>query len=218
MFCHKCGTQIPDDGIFCPKCGERIATASDETALLLPSADGTIEQSLLPLQKAATDPTYAPVLSVAGLFSPKGRRSRGKAWRVNLSLVVVLILSIIIDHMVLGRHIGPVCFSIGMLLCFLIGTINMIKRLHDIDRPGYWILALYGCGLLFALLNALINPSSRPASQTASSLKWIPFIFDLLFLIGVGYIAEKPGTVGPNKYGPDPADKPAEQMDSPPKN
>lgn len=216
MFCHKCGTQIPDDGIFCPKCGERIATASDETALPLPSADDTTEQSLLPLQKAATDPTYAPIFSITGLFSPKGRRSRSKSWCVGLLLIGVLILDGIVGEL-LGRQTAILCLFIVFLL-FGIGTTNLIKRLHDINLSGYWILALYGCGLLFAFSNALINPSSRSMARASSSFKWIPFIFNLLFITGIGYITIKPGTVGPNKYGPDPADKTAEQMDSPPKN
>ncbi len=30
MFCRKCGTEIPDDSIFCQKCGEMLANVSSE--------------------------------------------------------------------------------------------------------------------------------------------------------------------------------------------
>ena len=30
MFCRKCGTEIPDDSIFCQKCGEMLTNVSSE--------------------------------------------------------------------------------------------------------------------------------------------------------------------------------------------
>lgn len=30
MFCHKCGTQLPDDSIFCTKCGVRVNVDTNE--------------------------------------------------------------------------------------------------------------------------------------------------------------------------------------------
>ena len=215
MFCPNCGFQVPDNGIFCPKCGVRLANTPDATAPpVLPSED-TAKQNPSFMQKTTIDPTYAPIFSFTGLFSPKGRRSRSKAWGVGLFLIAVFIVSIVIDNVVLERKAGPLCFSIVFLLSAFIGTTNLIKRLHDINRSGYWILALYGCGLLFALLNALINPSSRPASQPPSNFKSIPLIFDLLWIIGHGYILTKSGTVGPNQYGPDPTEKPIQPSSTP---
>jgi hypothetical protein len=31
MYCHKCGTEMPDDSIFCRKCGARLITDADLT-------------------------------------------------------------------------------------------------------------------------------------------------------------------------------------------
>ena len=32
MFCHKCGKELPDDAVFCPKCGARRKESSDKVA------------------------------------------------------------------------------------------------------------------------------------------------------------------------------------------
>lgn len=215
MFCHKCGTQIPDDGMFCPKCGERIATASDETALPLPSADDTTEQSLLPLQKAATAPTYAPIFSITGLFSPNGRRSNSKAFLLGLvTMILFLGMTFFIISTPDNRsNSAKYLFLVFMFLpivCIYIGATNLTKRLHDIDRTGYWTILWIG---LFCLSSITGSMNTRQFSLALAPL--IFFIGHLLFAV---YITIKPGTVGPNKYGPDPTDKPAEQMDAPPKN
>jgi len=44
MFCDKCGVQIPDDSVFCPNCGKRLAVmprvASRNTGYTAPAPDG----------------------------------------------------------------------------------------------------------------------------------------------------------------------------------
>ena len=38
MFCHSCGTQVPDDVQFCPKCGQSVAGSPLAAGVLAPTA------------------------------------------------------------------------------------------------------------------------------------------------------------------------------------
>lgn len=42
MFCHKCGTQLPDDSIFCTKCGVKVAVDTNEQI----NTDASVEREL----------------------------------------------------------------------------------------------------------------------------------------------------------------------------
>lgn len=70
---------------------------------------------------------------------------------------------------------GIVAFS---LVNFLPGIMLSIRRFHDLDRSGWWVLGFFVAGN--------IPPISIPSSL--GNIIW--FIFQ--------------GTDGPNKYGPDP--------------
>lgn len=76
-----------------------------------------------------------------------------------------------------GPGFGPVAY-LGMLIglgLFVLSVFNSIKRLHDRDKSGWWLLAMYAACL--TLIGAL----------------WP--------LIELGFLD---GTPGPNKYGPSP--------------
>lgn len=68
------------------------------------------------------------------------------------------------------------------LFIALVGISNHIRRLHDINFSGWW--------LLFSILIAIFIPLGQ--------------VLQLIFVI---IIALLPGTKGPNKYGPDPLER-----------
>jgi uncharacterized membrane protein YhaH (DUF805 family) len=146
------------------------------------------------------------------LFSYAGRINRGKYWLavliyVAISIVVAGLGFIMLGDSILeladesadeGMIVGVMSKGIGFALLMLVIYIPMIvsgvfvgiKRLHDRDKSGWWLLLFY---LVPALLNELSNAS---------------FLFSLAsFAISIWAFVELGclrGTVGPNKYGPDP--------------
>jgi uncharacterized membrane protein YhaH (DUF805 family) len=90
----------------------------------------------------------------------------------------------------MGGSVGIVSlvFLLFVLGSFIPSIAVQVRRLHDLNQTGWLLL---GAVVVLAILNA------------------IPRIGGVLYLLGyvawLVYLA-MPGTVGPNKYGPDPKD------------
>ena len=119
----------------------------------------------------------------------QGRSRRSEYWWVVLfNLLVVLVLGLLL--VTLGGlnpetgEMGPLGFVfVGIMVLYGLGIIIpsialFVRRLHDINQTGWIYLGLVIAG-------------------------FIPFI-NFLASIAQIVIACIPGTVGPNKYGPDP--------------
>ena len=89
--------------------------------------------------------------------------------------------------------IGIVFLLIGLAL-IIPGIAVGVRRLHDIDRTGWWMLAFYGPYLLGFVL------AFAGAPELAGVLTLISLAGFVLLLV----FAVLPGTPGPNRYGPDP--------------
>lgn len=128
----------------------------------------------------------------------QGRSRRSEYWWVALfNIIVVFVLGILLvtlggfnpDTGAMGP-LGYVFFGIIGLygLAIIIPSIALfVRRLHDINQTGWIYLGLVIAG-------------------------FIPFI-NLLASIAQIVIACIPGTVGPNKYGPDPKNPGAANAD-----
>jgi uncharacterized membrane protein YhaH (DUF805 family) len=66
-----------------------------------------------------------------------------------------------------------------------------VRRLHDIGRTGFWVIAYYFALVLFV---AFLNESS--------DAQWLALPFGLCLAIFFYWLITK-GTPGPNRYGPD---------------
>lgn len=94
-----------------------------------------------------------------------------------------------------------VIFAIVGLGLFIPQLAVAVRRLHDTDRSGWWILlplAPYVLTILLAVMGA--------ASQS-SALLGVAMICNLLVIAAAIVLLVfycLPGTPGPNKYGPDP--------------
>jgi uncharacterized membrane protein YhaH (DUF805 family) len=148
---------------------------------------------------------------VALLFTYQGRVNRGKYWLailiyIGISIVLAGIGLIMFGNSILaladatneGVIYGLLSKGIGFALLVVVIYIPMlvssifvgIKRLHDRDKSGWWLL-------LFYLAPAVLNEFTH-----------VSFIFALVSLaISIWAFVELGclrGTVGPNKHGPDP--------------
>ena len=147
------------------------------------------------------------------LFSFKGRINRGKYWLAVLIYMAVWTTFIAGSLVWLGGNIDNLLsFAGAALLIWLIGLILLvlgtwsglavgIKRLHDRDKSGWWILLFW------------LGPSVLGSWQTMSPDLGGGFIFSLAAsAIAIWAFVELGclrGTTGPNQYGPDPLGNPA---------
>jgi uncharacterized membrane protein YhaH (DUF805 family) len=147
------------------------------------------------------------------LFSFRGRINRGKYWLAALIYLVVWIAFIAAILMWIGGTNTDNLFSLAgaALLIWLLGLILFIaltwsslavgvKRLHDRDKSGWWILLFW------------LGPSILGGWQTATPDLAGGFIFSLaaaaIAIWGFVELGCLPGTPGPNRYGPDPLGHP----------
>lgn len=93
---------------------------------------------------------------------------------------------------------GAVAFIIGLLIWM--HSAVTVKRLHDRNRAGIWYF-LHGLGppgfLLWAILLHADNQLDTASPMYVLSMLGFTWVF-----VDLGLMR---GTVGPNRYGPDPA-------------
>jgi uncharacterized membrane protein YhaH (DUF805 family) len=140
------------------------------------------------------------------LFGFQGRINRAKWW---LAVLVYFIVSIIVNIIGFATNYSTIftilnlVVSIGMLVS---GIAVGIKRLHDRNKPGWWLVIFYvvpgllfGIGITMGIVGAVSGSSSGGGIgiilSLASLALWIWAFVELGCLRG---------TVGPNQYGPDP--------------
>jgi uncharacterized membrane protein YhaH (DUF805 family) len=172
-----------------------------------------MEWMLLPLKRYA-------------VFS--GRSRRKEFWMYILFIVIVsVVLSIIDAALGLGGKTytstatpgGPNAFGAGFsagsrggLLANLFSLATLIpslavsvRRLHDVDKSGWWILLplgpyLIGAVMLFSAIFAGGGSASGGLAVIGGLIMLVGFGCAILLL--VWYC--KQGTPGPNRFGPDP--------------
>jgi uncharacterized membrane protein YhaH (DUF805 family) len=131
------------------------------------------------------------------LFSFNGRINRGKYWLVYLVFVPIFAVVFLLLFFVRGNF--PY-FAIGaaFLACCYSLTVAAIKRLHDRDKSGWWLLLFWGLPTITQGYQLLI------AEMAASNITWyVDLIISLWFYVETGFL---PGTSGTNRYGLDPLD------------
>lgn len=145
------------------------------------------------------------------LFSYQGRINRGKYWLAILIYIAISVVVTAVGFIMLGNGIlemadeaddgvivGLLSKGIGFFLIVLIIYLPMIvsgifigiKRLHDRDKTGWWLLVFY---LVPALLNELSHVSLLFSLASLAISIWA--------FVELGCLR---GTAGTNKYGPDP--------------
>ncbi len=100
----------------------------------------------------------------------EGRASRSAYWYWTLFAILVSIVTSLLDVLIFPTMDFSPLNSLAGLALFLPGLAVGIRRLHDLDRTGWWVL------LVLTLIGIIVL------------LVWFCMR----------------GTVGPNRYGPDP--------------
>jgi uncharacterized membrane protein YhaH (DUF805 family) len=152
------------------------------------------------------------------LFSFRGRINRAKYWLALLFWTVVAIVVFGVMAGMLAKDIVALgsepsaedivrvifAYGIGFVLVFLLVLVPMtvsslvigIKRLHDRDQSGWWIVLFYFGP---AVASAIGKSSDSDALSLVLSL--VSLGISIWAIVVLGFLR---GTRGPNRYGPDP--------------
>lgn len=95
------------------------------------------------------------------LFDPGGRSSRGQYAIVTGGYFAVLAAVASVQYFSEPIFVVVLIFSIVPL--GWIGYISIIRRLHDLDRSGWWVL-LVVCGSILSLIYLLAAPGRPPGT------------------------------------------------------
>ena len=130
-----------------------------------------------------------------------GRAARAEYWWFVLFCILVGFVAGLLDAVVAPGFVaayqsGP----LGMLssLALLLPSLAVcVRRLHDLDRTGWWSLALYAATLV---LSGAI--AAAFALQPGVSIL-LGLMLLAILVVMIVWLATK-GTTGPNRFGPDP--------------
>ena len=140
------------------------------------------------------------------LFSFQGRLNRKPYWTMVITVAVVFILLLLLALAALreyGLEFLPLTIAILVLLyipVIWIGLALGAKRLHDRDKSAWWLLVFY------ALPTILSTAADRMEDVEFILLHAVSFGISVWAFVELGCLR---GTVGPNRYGPDPLSAPA---------
>lgn len=136
------------------------------------------------------------------LFSFRGRISRlyflvgALGVPLLVSLLTLLVISLFSWWEPLPEWVG----ALGTILMIIVGLAVMVsiisfwvRRLHDLNFSGWWILAIWIYGFALDWASTMVL-DQKALFYTISALTWLPFLL-LLFVRG---------TKGANRFGVDP--------------
>lgn len=150
-------------------------------------------------------------IRVSRYFSFRGRAPRAEIWKV---VLIVSFLPLIPIAVLMGvfsaisvSGVSEAQVDAIMLFATLpfypIFITAIVRRLHDLNWSGYWLLLVFGELIVFELGHAIYERSGK--------FFWWMWVFvppliccHLVVLYGFLALFIGLGTRGPNKYGPDP--------------
>jgi uncharacterized membrane protein YhaH (DUF805 family) len=152
-----------------------------------------------------------PILEKYADFT--GRAPRPELWWYVLGLVIVSIIVSIVEsilgiHRMIAGMYGPL--SCLLFLATIVPSIAVgVRRLHDVNRPGWWILLplIPECLMIvmaFATAGAVVAGGGMGAAMGGMAMTGLLGLITLVGAIVVIVFYVMPGTPGENRYGPNP--------------
>lgn len=134
-----------------------------------------------------------------------GRARRAEYWWFVLFGLIVGVVAAILDS-ALGLRVarsnsGPIAGLVSLaLLCPQLAV--GVRRLHDIDRTGWWLAlpVAFGMAIGATIAAGLFGGLGGGGAALLGILGLAAFAFAVLLLVW----ACSRGTAGPNRFGPDP--------------
>ena len=173
----RCGYELEPDDRFCPSCGASVEISSGKIA------------------EASNTPPK------------KNRATRAVFW----GSVVLFFLTNFLYFALAGENYTAMDGSLGRgIFIKILGYVNLfaygfyirisIRRLHDIERSGWWIAPSI-CFTIIATVLMIVSVITESTNVAFLVFDWVAVIVNLGMVAWLGFAK---GTKGPNKYGPDP--------------
>lgn len=159
------------------------------------------------VEKSPVDWALTPLKKYAQ-FS--GRAPRAEYWWFTLAnLVVSFVIGMLEGALGLSGESGLSSFGVLSIIFSLAlivpGIAVTVRRLHDTNRTGWWILAPiipYAAGVAM-MMPALLNPEGASIGTSMGGAVIFMLVGGLLALALLVFMI-LPGNSGANNYGPDP--------------
>jgi uncharacterized membrane protein YhaH (DUF805 family) len=199
MYCPACGKDNLEDSQFCGICGVPLIAS---TASGIGTAASEVSKVSFP---------QAVKLGFKNYFKFSGRATRAEYWWWFLFTVLIGYGLDVIDNFTGSMgYAGPSLLGVLFKLSTIVPSFALgVRRLHDINRTGWWLLvwgffpmAAIGIGILLVSFLVLDNLLMLTVIGFATLIG-----FGILGIIGVIITivwAIKKGDYGLNKYGLDP--------------
>ena len=128
------------------------------------------------------------------LFSFSGQLSRARYWGLSLLLAAILVAGMVAAE---ALDMTPAWAALGVVIIVVLaaGLAVGVKRLHDRDKSGWWILLFYVTPLLLDGIAEWIE------GWPVALLRLANLAISVWALIELGI---RRGTLGPNRFGDDP--------------
>lgn len=151
------------------------------------------------------------------LFGFSGRINRAKWWLTVLITVIINILVSVTTNAVQSIAIIAIIGIVGFIAVLWIYFAAGVKRLHDLNRTGAWLVVFLGTPIVAMIFfiaslgltaGAQLLAGQTPDAAAMAQMGMVAIITGLACLIvgiwGLIWFGCLRGTVGPNQYGPDP--------------
>ena len=139
MYCPSCGIETGSDAQFCGSCGANLQTGEVVYGSILPRV-GFVD---------------AIRLGFNNYFNFSGRSRRSEYWYWVLFVTVVGAILATIDSSIAGNlsfeDIG-ILEGLFILVTLIPGLAVSVRRLHDVNRTGWWLLLILTIIGVFVLL------------------------------------------------------------------
>lgn len=150
---------------------------------------------------------YIKVLKNYVNFS--GRAHRTEFWMFTLiNILISIALGFLVNLIAFGKPNSPLSFletiySLALLLPTLAVT---VRRLHDTERSGLWLVPQYIAIPVFIIIGIMtaLSPSSQQNIASLMGLLVTALTFLGIYSIVIFIFLVLPGTDGPNRFGDDP--------------
>ena len=131
----------------------------------------------------------------------RGRAPRAEYWWFYLAYLITYIIASIVDSIV-----GTWIFRLLVVLAAFLPMLGAsVRRLHDTNRTGWWLLGpIVPYAIAFALLGPSLMSGGGGLLSVSLGLAGLFLLLGAVCAIVLLVFMVLPGTPGENRYGPNP--------------